>query len=229
MYDLCSTLYMNIPSVNTQTLHLLLPRLCLLSRHRVKLKVDIYRGWIEIWKFFWHTLCPVIQRKKNSNAKSSLLTLWLSCDLLKSHLGVCNGQRVDPHPPASPFIFDRMVEQDPKDVVDHLSYFLLLWVLGVDVSKGEHPVLPHRALQQAAGIQHKHYVNWAVVWAQCNNPSKRQMTCCWINTIFVICVLLPPVFTAVTKEFYHIGKKESPDFHQLSAGWGVLEQGGHNL
>lgn len=51
MYDLCSTLYMNIPSVNTQTLHLLLPRLCLLSRHRVKLKVDIYRGWIEIWKF----------------------------------------------------------------------------------------------------------------------------------------------------------------------------------
>lgn len=49
-----------------------------------------------------------------------------------------------------------MVEQDPKDVVHHLCYFLLLWVLGVDVSEREHPVLPHGALQQAAGTQHKH-------------------------------------------------------------------------
>lgn len=78
-----------------------------------------------------------------------------------SHLGVCDGQGVDPDPPPSPFVFDSMVEQDPKDVVHHLGYLLLLWVLGVDVSEGEHPVLPHRALQQAAGAQHKHCVRWA--------------------------------------------------------------------
>lgn len=72
----------------------------------------------------------------------------------QTHLGVSNGQGINPDPPTSPFVFDCMVEQDPEDVVDHLSYFLLLWVLGVDVSEGEHPVLPHRALQQAAGTNH---------------------------------------------------------------------------
>lgn len=67
---------------------------------------------------------------------------------------MCDGQGINPDPPASPFIFDGMVKQDPKDVVNHLSYFLLLRIFGVDVSEGEHPVLPHRALQQAAGTQH---------------------------------------------------------------------------
>lgn len=63
---------------------------------------------------------------------------------------MCDGQGVDPDPPSSPFIFDGMIQEDPKDVVHHLGYFLLLWVLGVDVTEGEHPVLPHRALQQTA-------------------------------------------------------------------------------
>lgn len=72
-----------------------------------------------------------------------------------AHLGVCDGQSINPDPPPSPFVFDGVVEQDPKDVVNHLGYFLLLWILGVDVSEGEHPVLPHGALQQAAGPQHK--------------------------------------------------------------------------
>lgn len=67
---------------------------------------------------------------------------------------MCDGKGVYPDPPPSPFVFDSMVEQDPKDVVHHLGYFLLLGVLGVDVSEGEHPVLPHRALEQAAGTQH---------------------------------------------------------------------------
>lgn len=70
-----------------------------------------------------------------------------------SHLGVCDGQGINPDPPTSPLVFDGVVEQDPKDVINHLSYFLLLWVLGVDVSQGEHPVLPHGALQQAAGTK----------------------------------------------------------------------------
>lgn len=51
-----------------------------------------------------------------------------------------------------------MVEKDPKYVVHHLGYFLLFWVLGVDVSEGEHPVLPHGALQQAAGAQNRQHV-----------------------------------------------------------------------
>lgn len=66
---------------------------------------------------------------------------------------MCDGQGIHPDPPPSPFVFDGVVEQDPKDVVHHLSDFLLLWVLGVDVTEGEHPVLPHGALQQAAGTQ----------------------------------------------------------------------------
>lgn len=64
-----------------------------------------------------------------------------------------NGQGVNPDPPPSPLIFDGVVEKDPEDVVHHLCYFLLLWVLGVDVSERKHPVLPHGALQQAAGAQ----------------------------------------------------------------------------
>lgn len=52
-----------------------------------------------------------------------------------SHLGVCDGQGVHPDPPASPLVFDRVIEQDPEDVVDHLCYFLLLRVLGIDVSQ----------------------------------------------------------------------------------------------
>lgn len=70
------------------------------------------------------------------------------------HLGVSDGQGVHPDPPASPLVFDGVVEQDPEDVVDHLRYLLFLWVLGIDVAQGEHPVLPHRTLQQAAGGEH---------------------------------------------------------------------------
>lgn len=73
--------------------------------------------------------------------------------LIYPYLGVCDGQGVYPDPPPSPLVFDGMVEKDPEDVVHHLRYFLLLGVLGVDVSEGEHPVLPHGALQQAAGAE----------------------------------------------------------------------------
>lgn len=66
-----------------------------------------------------------------------------------------NGESINPDPPPSPFIFDSMVEKDPEDVVHHFRYLLFLWVLGVDISEGEHPVLPHRALQQAADTNTK--------------------------------------------------------------------------
>lgn len=42
-------------------------------------------------------------------------------------------------------------------------------------------------------------------------------------------LFLPAVFTAVTKELYHVGKKESPDFHQLRTRRGVLQESGHHL
>lgn len=42
-------------------------------------------------------------------------------------------------------------------------------------------------------------------------------------------LFLPSVFTAVTKELYHVGKKESPDFHQLRTRRGVLQESGHHL
>lgn len=52
-----------------------------------------------------------------------------------SNLGVCDGQGINPDPPASPLVFDRVVEQDPEDVVDHLCNFLFLRVLGIDVAQ----------------------------------------------------------------------------------------------
>lgn len=45
----------------------------------------------------------------------------------------------------------------------------------------------------------------------------------------IIYILLPAVFTAVTEEFYHVGKKEPPDFHQLNTRSGVLQQGCYYL
>lgn len=37
----------------------------------------------------------------------------------------------------------------------------------------------------------------------------------------------PPVFATVAEEFDHVGQEESPDFHQLSTGGGVLEERGN--
>lgn len=53
------------------------------------------------------------------------------------------------------------------------------------------------------------------------------MACTPVNGGVVICMLLPSVFAAVAEEFDHVGEEESPDFHQLSAGRGILQQGGH--
>lgn len=140
------------------------------------------------------------------------------CSFL-SHLGVCNGQGVHPDPPASPLVFDCMIEQDPEDVVDHLRYFLFLRVLGVDVSQGKHPVLPHRTLQETAGTKHIHSMSITLYLSFYDE----------ICLVKIMHLFLPPVFTAVTEEFYHIGKKESPDFHQFRARRGVLQESGHHL
>lgn len=66
-------------------------------------------------------------------------------------LGVGDGQGVHPDAPAAPLVLDGVIEQDAEDGVDHLCDFLLLAVARVDEAQGEHPLLPHRALQQAPG------------------------------------------------------------------------------
>lgn len=66
-----------------------------------------------------------------------------------SDLGMGDGQGVHPDAPAAPLIFDCMVEQDAEDGVNHLCDFLLLAVSWVDEAQREHPLLPHRTLQQA--------------------------------------------------------------------------------
>lgn len=132
---------------------------------------------------------------------------------------MCDGQGIHPDPPASPFVFDRVVEQDPEDVVDHLSYFLFLGVLGIDVSQGKHPVLPHRTLQETAGAKHIHSMSFKLYSSFYDD----------LHLGKTFCLFLPSVFTAVTEEFYHVGKKESPDFHQLRTRSGVLQESGHHL
>lgn len=64
-----------------------------------------------------------------------------------AHLGMCDGERVDPHAPASPLVFDGVVEEDAEDGVDHLGDLDLLTAAGVYIAQRQHPFLPHRALQ----------------------------------------------------------------------------------
>lgn len=61
---------------------------------------------------------------------------------------MCDWQCVHPHTPATPLIFYCMVQQNPKYGVHHLSYLLLLRSLWIKTTKGKHPLLPDRALQQ---------------------------------------------------------------------------------
>lgn len=138
------------------------------------------------------------------------------------HLGVGDGQGVDPDPPTAPLVLDGVVEKDPEDVVNHLGDLLLLGVLGVDVSQREHPVLPHGALQQAA--------------ASGGEGGGGTLGCIRLGLLSLSTTLprvaascSPSVFAAVAEEFDHVGEEESPDFHELGAGRGVLQQGGDHF
>lgn len=68
-----------------------------------------------------------------------------------SDLGVGDGQGVHPDAPAAPLVFDGVVEQNAEDGVHHLCDFLLLAASWVDEAQGEHPLLPHGALEQTPG------------------------------------------------------------------------------
>ena len=61
----------------------------------------------------------------------------------RPHLGVQNGERVDPDAPSPKLVLDGVVEQHAEERHDHVSDLLLLGVVGVDVGHGEQPVLPH--------------------------------------------------------------------------------------
>jgi len=85
----------------------------------------------------------------------------------RADLGVGDGQGVHPDAPAAPLVFDGVVQQDAEDGVHHLCDFLLLTVPRVDEAQREHPLLPHRALQQTPGNKKEshRWVNsaWAAV------------------------------------------------------------------
>lgn len=73
----------------------------------------------------------------------------------RSDLGVGDGQGVHPDAPAAPLVFDGVIEKDAEDGIHHLCDFLLFGVSRVDEAQGEHPLLPHRALQQAPETKKK--------------------------------------------------------------------------
>lgn len=103
-------------------------------------------------------------------------------------LGVGDGQGVHPDAPAAPLVLDGMIEQNTEDGVDHLRDLLLLAVPRVDEAQGEHPLLPHRALQQAPETSHEYtashgeprwHVNTHTHTARCrSSPAERV----WILT-----------------------------------------------
>ncbi len=70
------------------------------------------------------------------------------CVRLGPHLGMRNRERVHPHAPATPLILNGMIKKDAKDGVHHLCDLLLLAILRVYKAQRQHPLLPHRALQQ---------------------------------------------------------------------------------
>lgn len=145
------------------------------------------------------------------------------------HLGVGDGQGVDPDPPAAPLVLDGVVEKDPEDVVNHLGDLLLLGVLGVDVSQREHPVLPHGALQQAAasGGEGGGCGGDTLGCIRLGLPSLSTTGIKQRARLAASCS--PSVLAAVAEEFDHVGEEESPDFHELGAGRGVLQQGGDHF
>ncbi len=72
------------------------------------------------------------------------------CVRMGLNLGMRNGERVHPHAPATPLILNGVIKKDAKDGVHHLCDLLLLAVLGVYKAQRQHPLLPHRALQQTS-------------------------------------------------------------------------------
>lgn len=63
-------------------------------------------------------------------------------------LGVCDGECIHPHAPATPLVLNGVIKEDAEDGVHHLCDLLLLAVLGVYEAQRQHPFLPDRALQQ---------------------------------------------------------------------------------
>lgn len=142
------------------------------------------------------------------------------------HLGVGDGQGVDPDPPTAPLVLDGVVEKDPEDVVNHLGDLLLLGVLGVDVSQRKHPVLPHGALQQAAASGGERG-GGTLGCIRLGLPSLSTTGIKQRARLAASCS--PSVLATVAEEFDHVGEEESPDFHELGAGRGVLQQGGDHF
>lgn len=69
-----------------------------------------------------------------------------------ANLGVCDRECVDPHTPASPLMLDGVIEKDAEDGVHHLCDLQLLTAARIYKAERQHPLLPHRALQETPKI-----------------------------------------------------------------------------
>lgn len=83
------------------------------------------------------------------------------CVCACADLGVCDGECVDPHAPASPLVLDGVIEEDAEDGVHHLCDLQLLTAARIYKAEREHPLLPHRALQETPTHTHTHTVTLA--------------------------------------------------------------------
>lgn len=108
------------------------------------------------------------------------------CVHLGPDLGVCDGERVHPHAPAAPLVLNGVIKKDAKDGVHHLCDLLLLTVLGVNKAQRQHPLLPHRALQQTPTEKNECVKKTVLI------SEKKFMI---INTVFVfVCVCTQKYF-----------------------------------
>lgn len=142
----------------------------------------------------------------------------------RSDLGVGDGQGVHPDAPAAPLVFDGVIEKDAEDSVHHLCDFLLFCVSRVDVAQGEHPLLPHRALQQApemkkcsAECESRWRVNTTRTGVWC-----RSMSC-------EVVELLPAVLSAVIEQFDHVWQEDPAHLHALGGWRRVLQQSSYHF
>lgn len=69
-----------------------------------------------------------------------------------SYLRMYDGQSVHPNPPAAILVLYGVMQQHPKQRIDHIRELLLLGVLRVDVCHGYEPLLPHRHLEYGPSV-----------------------------------------------------------------------------
>lgn len=132
-------------------------------------------------------------------------------------LGVGDGQGVHPDAPAAPLVLDGMIKQNTEDGVHHLCDFLLLAVPRVDEAQGEHPLLPHRALQQAPETSHEYTASRTGPAGMLTHRAEWSARCG--SSPAEVFEFLPAVLSAVIEQLDHVGQEDLANLHALR-GWG---------